>query len=272
VFNHGGIVDVVNSTLYANLVDGGHRGPDQFDSVDADGRGLGGAIFNLDGMIRISFSTFAANQADEGGAVYSLGYGASTATGGGAAVFLASALMADSVDNAQPPAAAIDLVADAPQMVGAPASTANLFNSLTLSPPMGSLVMRSAARGLALPAPMFMTFDPMLAPLALSGGPTPTMAIGPASPALNASSHCNGVDGVALATDQRGLPRPQGPACDFGAYELRTDAALLDVTVGVGGSVDASPAPVAGAASRAARPAGAPARRPTARRTTRSSR
>jgi hypothetical protein len=26
---------------------------------------------------------------------------------------------------------------------------------------------------------------------------------------------------VPLATDQRGLPRPNGPACDIGAYEVQ---------------------------------------------------
>jgi len=246
VFNHNGVVDVVNSTFYANVVDGGHRGPDQFDSVDADGRGLGGAIFNLDGVVRVSFSTFAANQADDGGAVYSLGYSASTSTGGTQAqVYLAGAVMANSIDNAQPAAAAVDLVADAPQQVGAPASSGNLFNSAIQSVPMANLVMSTATRGIAIPAPIFMTFDPMLSLPALNGGSTPTMALAPASPALDASASCGDVDGVAVTTDQRGVSRPQGSGCDFGAYEIQT-AFVLSVAVSSGGSVDASPGPVAG--------------------------
>lgn len=246
VFNHNGVVDVVNSTFHANVVDGGHRGRDIFDNVEADGRGFGGAIFNLNGVVRISFSTFAENQADDGGAVYSLGYSASILTGGTVAqASLAGVVMANSVDNTQPAAPAIDLVADAPSQVGAPASSGNVFYSAVQSEPMANLVMRSEARGLAMPVPMFMIFDPSLWPLAFNGGPTPTMALDPTSPARDASTGCGDVDGVAVATDQRGMARPQGPGCDFGAYEIQTDF-VLDVAVGVGGSVNASPAPVAG--------------------------
>ena len=45
------------------------------------------------------------------------------------------------------------------------------------------------------------------------GGPTPTHAIGPGDAALNAGANCP-------AIDQRGVPRPQGAACDIGAYEF----------------------------------------------------
>jgi hypothetical protein len=54
--------------------------------------------------------------------------------------------------------------------------------------------------------------DPGLAPLADNGGPTDTVALLPGSPALDAASDCP-------STDQRGTSRPQGPACDIGAFE-----------------------------------------------------
>ena len=54
--------------------------------------------------------------------------------------------------------------------------------------------------------------DPGLAPLAENGGPTLTHALLPGSPAIN-----NG--NTALPTDQRGVPRPVGPADDIGAVE-----------------------------------------------------
>jgi hypothetical protein len=56
--------------------------------------------------------------------------------------------------------------------------------------------------------------DPLLASLADNGGPTKTLALSPGSPAVDAG------DAGCPATDQRGVPRPQGAACDIGAFEL----------------------------------------------------
>jgi hypothetical protein len=56
--------------------------------------------------------------------------------------------------------------------------------------------------------------DPMVGPLAENGGPTLTHALLTGSPAIDA-----GDDAVCPATDQRGVSRPQGVACDIGAYE-----------------------------------------------------
>ncbi len=55
-----------------------------------------------------------------------------------------------------------------------------------------------------------------LGPLADNGGPTQTHALLPGSPAIDAGSG----DCPPPATDQRGLARPQGAACDIGAFEL----------------------------------------------------
>jgi CSLREA domain-containing protein len=53
--------------------------------------------------------------------------------------------------------------------------------------------------------------DPMLGRLRSNGGPTPTMALRPASPAIGIGGDCGG-------RDQRGAPRDG--RCDGGAYEL----------------------------------------------------
>ena len=50
-------------------------------------------------------------------------------------------------------------------------------------------------------------------PLAANGGPTATHALPAGSPALDAAGACS------LLADQRGTTRPQGPACDIGAFE-----------------------------------------------------
>ena len=55
----------------------------------------------------------------------------------------------------------------------------------------------------------------LLGPLAANGGTTDTHALLPGSAAID-----TGDDAGCPATDQRGKPRPQGPGCDIGAYEL----------------------------------------------------
>jgi hypothetical protein len=56
--------------------------------------------------------------------------------------------------------------------------------------------------------------DPLLGPLQDNGGPTWTHALLTGSPAIDA-----GDDAACPPTDQRGVPRPQGPASDIGAFE-----------------------------------------------------
>jgi CSLREA domain-containing protein len=64
--------------------------------------------------------------------------------------------------------------------------------------------------------------DPRLRPLADYGGPTLTHALFPGSPAINAGDATG-----CPATDQRGIPRPFGPACDIGAVEYAGEGAGL---------------------------------------------
>lgn len=58
--------------------------------------------------------------------------------------------------------------------------------------------------------------NPNLAPLQDNGGPAETHALLAGSPAIDAGgSDCPPPD-----SDQRGIPRPMGAACDIGAFEL----------------------------------------------------
>lgn len=64
----------------------------------------------------------------------------------------------------------------------------------------------------------------LLGALGDNGGPTPTEALLPGSPAIDAgdSAGCTDLLGTPLGADQRGVPRPgsAGGRCDIGAYEL----------------------------------------------------
>jgi predicted outer membrane repeat protein len=84
------------------------------------------------------------------------------------------------------------------------------------------------------PADNLLNTDPLLGPLAANGGPTMTRALLPGSPALDFGQGCP-------AVDQRNVARPQGPACDSGAFELVVNASPNpNPTVGPG------PGPVGG--------------------------
>lgn len=67
--------------------------------------------------------------------------------------------------------------------------------------------------------------DPSLGPLADNGGLTPTHTLTAGSPALETGT-CLDSTGGPLATDQRGMlrPQPSGGACDIGAYEKGPDS------------------------------------------------
>jgi hypothetical protein len=59
-----------------------------------------------------------------------------------------------------------------------------------------------------------------------NGGPTQTIALVPGSAAVDhvpvsPVDYCTAADGVTpITTDQRGVARPQGAACDVGAFEF----------------------------------------------------
>lgn len=67
------------------------------------------------------------------------------------------------------------------------------------------------------------TTNPLLGPLADNGGPTPTMALLPGSPAINA-----GTDIGCPSTDQRGVSRFH---CDIGAYEVDFHPVFLPLVI-----------------------------------------
>ncbi len=102
----------------------------------------------------------------------------------------------------------------------------------------GNLIMQNDSGG-ACPD-VASTSDPNLQPLTLnSPGDTPTMAILANSPAVDTAD-----SGTSLATDQRGVVRPQMSGYDIGAYEARAAdfsfSMLSSIPVDVGGTVSVS--------------------------------
>ncbi len=65
--------------------------------------------------------------------------------------------------------------------------------------------------------------DALIAQLSNNGGPTPTIGLKVGSPAIDSGSCVN-------PTDQRGVARPQGAACDIGAFEGLVTTSTFTVT------------------------------------------
>lgn len=91
--------------------------------------------------------------------------------------------------------------------------------------------------------------NPRLGSLGANGGFTPTVALLSASPAIDAG------DASCPGTDQRGVTRPQGTACDIGAYEAAPGSAVtgqasaITPTSATLAGTATNPDPVAGTAS-----------------------
>ena len=86
--------------------------------------------------------------------------------------------------------------------------------------------------------------NPKLSTLSNNGGPTLTMALLPGSPAIDAAENS-----AAPPTDQRGVPRPIGPAADLGAFEYGWPA-VLSISRSGSSSIDVVVSGVAGQSCR----------------------
>lgn len=202
-----GVLVVTNSTFFSNESGRGGMGGDKGDvgfAAGGDGgpAGDGGAIHQGGaGSVTISNSTFAGNVAAVGGVggIGSAGPAASGADGVGGGTYFFTGPTTITVANTL-------------YSQNTAASGANCAGPGTIT---------SVGANLSFPAGgcpgSFSNGTPLLGAFTNNGGPTPTMALGPGSAAINqvpvGAPNCPGAD-------QRGVSRPQGPTCDIGAFEL----------------------------------------------------
>jgi hypothetical protein len=211
IFNHGGSLNALNSTLSANSATGGPGG----------GAGLGGAIFNLNGAVTLSFSTLDKNSVAvgsgggnlaSGGAIYSVGY--NLVAGQAAKLVIRNSILGDTVGGS-------DLASDQPSNVAPGGGGGPNAATASVTFQGANIVMSAAYTGAGtVQGPPPLTASPLIGPLQLNPpGLTPTMAIPYTSPAFKVTT-CD----QTVATDQRGVSRPQPglTACDIGAFEVQT--------------------------------------------------
>ena len=158
----------------------------------------GGGLYLFSGTANFNNVTLTGNQADSDGSGAGDGGGVWVAPSA-ATLNLRNTLLAGNAD--------LSPVTRHPDCSGPLASQGyNLLGEDTgcsLTPVLGDQV-GSAANPI----------DPRLASLQNNGGPTLTHALRPDSPALDNANPAN-----CAPVDQRGQPRPEGPACDIGAFE-----------------------------------------------------
>jgi beta-glucanase (GH16 family) len=148
----------------------------------------GSALFVTDGVLSVVNSTIASNTAPAGTSAVFVG----TFTAASATLNLANTIVAQNSD----------LGCFVAPFGSGPVTLAsgghNVFTDATCNPVGTDLVVASAG----------------LAALAGNDGPTATHALLAGSPAID-----NADGALCPAVDQRGVPRPQGPGCDVGAFE-----------------------------------------------------
>lgn len=180
-----GNLQIVNCTLAANVAKGGDITYPGFPLSSA----YGGALF-LNSTTVLAHVTIAANSALKGAGAGSFGSSSSVALGGGVDVSAGKVYVRNSILSSN-----------------VPSNSAGAFID------NGNSVSSDATCAFSAPG-SHNNLDPMLTPLGAYGGPTLTMAPRPGSPAIDAANPA-----YSPATDQRGVPRPQGGGYDIGAVE-----------------------------------------------------
>jgi hypothetical protein len=190
-----------------------------FENNQAYMGGVAGAIWNHGGSLTITNSTFVGNKSNtnEAGAIWNSNAGTASLrqvtltanqanfVGGGiwnqsGSVTLAASIVAGNMAGR-----------GGPDLAGAFSGSGNLIGDGTGSSGLtngmnGNLIGTTAS-----------PINPLLGTLADNGGPTPTIALLPGSPAIGLAADCS------TSSDQRGVPRPDvpGTTCDSGAYEFQ---------------------------------------------------
>ena len=163
-------------------------------SISRPSVGCGTTIASFDTLTLVN-STVTGNTSGAGGGIYSQGTLTVTSS-------TVSSNTPDGVDNSSP-------------------GTTSVAKTIVANNKTGCIgAITDGGSNLQFPGttcgPNIPSSDPLLAALANNGGPTQTQALLPGSPALNAAGSC-----PPPATDQRGVSRPQGSACEIGAFECQ---------------------------------------------------
>src|SRR5215210_5147554 len=231
--NNGGMLTLTDSTFSGNSAVGTGSDP-----VDCANKCYGGGIENDGGTLTVTGSTFLGNKSDAiGGGIANVNGGTLTVTN---STFSdnGAGFVGGGISNGGTLTVTYSTFSGNGSSVGggignAISHTATLSNTVLESVKGGNCGLGTYIdAGYNISGDESCRFtastsknstDPLLDPKGLksNGGPTQTIALQQGSPAIDyipkGQNGCN----TTIKTDQRGVKRPQGKACDVGAYELK---------------------------------------------------
>jgi hypothetical protein len=208
LFVSGGSASILRSTIDANV-----------SGIVGEDVGGGGLYVTGSADVAIVASTISDNTA--GTAFFNAGGGGIRADASSSVTVVASTITDNVYDTSFEPEAQAQQIAGPVQLHGS-----IVAGDPTAGPACGGAiaslghnVASDSSCGLDQVSDLADT-DPQLEPLADNGGPTPTRLPGADSPIVDAiAPDTPGLCDGAIATDQRGVARPQGTGCDIGAVE-----------------------------------------------------
>jgi CSLREA domain-containing protein len=205
LLNMNGTMTVVNSTISGNAATG-------IPGSATDASGLGGALLNV-GSTHVSVANLV-NTTVAGNYATAAGGGLTTAILDVAAAGTYTSLKNNIVTGNS-------VYAGANNCSSQPGTVPNMFVSLGFNLENGNSCNLVPANGDMLDT------NPVLGALADNGGDTWTHGLLAGSPAIDAIPLAS----CTLPVDQRGVVRPQGPACDIGAYEAEGNLIYLPLVM-----------------------------------------
>lgn len=190
IYNDYGTLTVENSTVSGNRAEGSARG-------DA-----GGGIHSNQGVMRILLSTITGNHAaSAGGGVYTFTGSDNRTAVKGSVIWENTRGLTPTWDDVDRTAFGTGYDSHGYNLIGAAGAYVDFTSQFSQTTDQTNVT------------------DAGLGELADNGGPTWTHALAGGSPALDRGT-CADFSGATVGTDQRGVSRPQGSACDIGAVEM----------------------------------------------------
>ncbi len=231
ISNSNGPLTITNSTISGNTTSERDGGGIEFNAsphaLTVSGSTIsnnsaasdGGGIYLANGNMFITNSTISGNSADFGGGINTFAGAREGETGR-----IINSTITDNSANQSGGGIYFSRTSEVGNtIIAGNIATSNGPDCYGTANSLGFNLIGNTAGSLGFGTSDLLNVSPRLGPLSDNSGPTFTHALLPDSPAIDAIpvAACTDPESNPVTTDQRGVYRPQGSACDIGAYEKR---------------------------------------------------